>query len=127
LIGYGCADCQWYRAGQFHPAAHAAALLLAYYRNGAGGSVDEPVGTLTTRDRYALIGNSTGRAVHVPVARHPRNRRRNGFHKNYKDCGGSRIGHLITPIVTSLDAWPAADHSRCLFCLLPRTASVFPV
>lgn len=32
------------------------AMLLAYYSNGAASPVDRPVGTLTTRDRYGLVG-----------------------------------------------------------------------
>jgi DNA (cytosine-5)-methyltransferase 1 len=34
------------------------ALLLAYYGNGSTYRVDDPIGTLTTRDRYALIGGT---------------------------------------------------------------------
>ncbi|MEV6607435.1 DNA cytosine methyltransferase [Kutzneria sp. NPDC051319] len=34
----------------------AEALLLAYYSNGPARSVTDPVGTLTTRDRYGLLG-----------------------------------------------------------------------
>ncbi|GAB3380700.1 DNA cytosine methyltransferase [Amycolatopsis echigonensis] len=34
------------------------AMLLAYYSNGAASPVDRPVGTLTTRDRYGLVGGT---------------------------------------------------------------------
>jgi DNA (cytosine-5)-methyltransferase 1 len=41
------------------PTADAAAMLLAYHSNGPARPVEEPVGTLTTRDRYALVGGGT--------------------------------------------------------------------
>ncbi|WP_244211031.1 hypothetical protein [Amycolatopsis kentuckyensis] len=34
------------------------ALLMAYYGNGGTQRTDQPIGTLTTRDRYALIGGT---------------------------------------------------------------------
>lgn len=50
--------------GNHHGLVHAPAdpaelsLLMAYYSNGGTYPVDQPVGTLTTRDRYALIGGT---------------------------------------------------------------------
>lgn len=46
--------------GLVHPPTDPAdlALLMAYYGTGGTHPVDRPVGTLTTRDRYALIGGT---------------------------------------------------------------------
>jgi DNA (cytosine-5)-methyltransferase 1 len=38
-------------------------FLMSYYRNGTLKPVDEPIGTLTTRDRYAVIGAADVPAV----------------------------------------------------------------
>jgi DNA (cytosine-5)-methyltransferase 1 len=45
--------------GLVGPTADTAAMRLAYYSNGPARAVAEPVGTLTTRDRYALVGGGT--------------------------------------------------------------------
>jgi DNA (cytosine-5)-methyltransferase 1 len=42
--------------GLVAPSAEVSAFLLAYYSNGPLRPAREPVGTLTTRDRYALVG-----------------------------------------------------------------------
>jgi DNA (cytosine-5)-methyltransferase 1 len=85
------------------PTADTAAMLLAYYSNGLARPVDEPVGTLTTRDRYALIGSDTPveqctfrmLATHEIAAGM-------GFDKNYKVKGSKRdqvrgYGNAVTP------------------------------
>jgi DNA (cytosine-5)-methyltransferase 1 len=89
--------------GLVHPSAETAALLLAYYSNGAARPVDEPVGTLTTRDRYALIGAGTPveqctfrmLATHEIAAGM-------GFAKDYQVKGSKRdqvrgYGNAVTP------------------------------
>ncbi len=40
------------------PGREELALLMSYYGNGSTHRVDEPVGTLTTRDRYGLLGGT---------------------------------------------------------------------
>jgi DNA (cytosine-5)-methyltransferase 1 len=45
--------------GLVEPGPEVTAMLLAYYSNGAARPVDEPIGTLTTRDRYAVVGPPT--------------------------------------------------------------------
>ncbi|WP_340686378.1 hypothetical protein LCL61_08815 [Amycolatopsis coloradensis] len=42
--------------GLVSPSAEAAVMLLAYYSNGAALPVEEPVGAISTRDRFAVIG-----------------------------------------------------------------------
>lgn len=78
-------------------------LLLAYYSNGAARPVDEPVGTFTTRDRYALVGVGTPvdectfrmLATHEIAAGM-------GFAKDYQVKGSKRdrvrcYGNAVTP------------------------------
>jgi DNA (cytosine-5)-methyltransferase 1 len=85
--------------GLVHPSAEAGALLLAYYSNGAA----HPVGTSTTRDRYALVGagavvdECTFRmlATHEIAAGM-------GFAKDYQVKGSKReqvrgYGNAVTP------------------------------
>ncbi|ADJ47888.1 DNA cytosine methyltransferase [Amycolatopsis mediterranei] len=50
------------------PAGDELALLVAYYGNGGTQTTDRPVGTLTTRDRYGLLGSTgTHHAAPPPV------------------------------------------------------------
>ncbi|KDO04747.1 hypothetical protein DV26_42285, partial [Amycolatopsis mediterranei] len=50
------------------PAGDELALLVAYYGNGGTQTTDRPVGTLTTRDRYGLLGSTgTHHATPPPV------------------------------------------------------------
>ena len=51
-------------------AAHGARFLAAYYGNEHGGrSLDRPIGTITTRDRWAVVDGERMRMLSVPEAR----------------------------------------------------------
>jgi DNA (cytosine-5)-methyltransferase 1 len=86
----------------------AAALLLAYYSNGRARPVSDPVGALTTHDRYALING------HLPaeqctfrmLATHEIAAGM-GFLKDYKVKGSKRdrvrgYGNAVTPPVSEV-------------------------
>lgn len=60
-------------------AKHGDRFLTAYYGNENGGrSIDRPIGTITTRDRWALIDGDCMRMISVTEAR-----RAMGFPENY--------------------------------------------
>lgn len=89
--------------GLVTPPATQSTMLLPYYSNGAARPVSHPVGTLTTRDRYALIGGvpRVEDCTFRMLATH-RNRRRHGFAKDYKVKGTKRdqvrgYGNAVTP------------------------------
>lgn len=51
-------------------ATHGQRFLIAYYGNEKGGrSIDRPIGTITTRDRWAIIDGDRMRMISVPEAR----------------------------------------------------------
>lgn len=51
-------------------AAHGQRFVIAYYGNEKGGrSIDRPFGTITTRDRWAVINGDRMRMISVPEAR----------------------------------------------------------
>ena len=51
-------------------AAHGKRFVIAYYGNEKGGrSIDRPIGTITTRDRWAVIDGDRMRMISVPEAR----------------------------------------------------------
>jgi DNA (cytosine-5)-methyltransferase 1 len=80
-------------------------FLLSYYRNGTLHPTDQPIGTLTTRDRYAVIG-----ATDVPAVEDCTFRMLDtheiaagmAFHPNYQVRGNKRqrtmgYGNAVTP------------------------------
>ena len=81
-------------------ADHGARFLSAYYGNERGGrSIARPIGTITTRDRWAVIDGERMRMLSVPEAR-----RAMGFPDDYKLPGGSReamhmLGNAVCPPV----------------------------
>ncbi|GAB3365747.1 DNA cytosine methyltransferase [Amycolatopsis echigonensis] len=90
--------------GLVRPDPKATSMLLAYYSNGPARPVSEPVGTLTTKDRYALVSDTRGAveqctfrmlAPHEIAAGM-------GFAKDYQVKGSNRdqvrgYGNAVTP------------------------------
>ncbi|WP_235022874.1 DNA cytosine methyltransferase [Amycolatopsis alkalitolerans] len=91
--------------GLVGPTTEAAAMLLAYYSNGPARPVDEPVGTLTTRDRYALIGPPAG-AEHMLV-RH--------------NTARGNPGQMCTPITEPVRTLTTAGHQSLVGWATGRT------
>lgn len=96
--------------GLVGPTEDTAAMLLAYYSNGGPARpVAEPVGTLTTRDRYALVGNTTTaveKCTFRMLAPHEIAAGM-GFAKDYKVKGSNRdqvrgYGNAVTPPAAEL-------------------------
>lgn len=81
-------------------AAHGARFLTAYYGNERGGrSIDRPIGTITTRDRWAVIDGDRMRMISVEEAR-----RAMGFPSGYILPGQNRmamhmLGNAVCPPV----------------------------
>ena len=87
-------------------------LLMPYYRTGAARPTSDPVGTLTTRDRYGLVPNPTiprrrcsgGAGLRVSDADARRDRRGMAFPPEYILLGTKRekvrlAGNAVTPPV----------------------------
>ena len=73
-------------------AEHGADFLLPYYGSEKGGrSLDRPVGTLTTVDRYALVRGDRGRMLTVAEAL-----RLSSFPDGYRLAGNRRDGMKLT-------------------------------
>jgi DNA (cytosine-5)-methyltransferase 1 len=79
-------------------AAHGSRFLMAYYGNEHGGrSLDRPIGTLTTRDRYAIIDGDRMRMLSKDE-----NRKGMGFPDDYQLPIGHRaavhmLGNAVPP------------------------------
>lgn len=73
-------------------AAHGARFLTAYYGNEHGGrSLDRPIGTITTRDRWAVVDGERMRMLSVPEARDAM-----GFPADYRLPANKRLAmHLL--------------------------------
>jgi DNA (cytosine-5)-methyltransferase 1 len=82
-------------------------LLMSYYSNGSAHRVNDPMGTLTTKDRFALVGQVDAPAVEDCTFRMltPREIAAGmAFHPNYKVIGTGRdqvagFGNAVTPPV----------------------------
>ena len=83
--------------------AHGARFLIAYYGNEHGGrSLDRPIGTITTRDRWAVIDGDRMRMVSVTEARDAM-----GFPPSYRLPTSQRLAmHMLGNAVCPV---PAAD------------------
>ncbi|HTJ77688.1 MAG TPA: DNA cytosine methyltransferase [Rariglobus sp.] len=81
---------------------HGRRFLIAYYGNEKGGrSLQRPIGTITTRDRYALIEGNEMRMINVEEYR-----RGMGFRPDYKLPSSSTVakhmlGNAVSPVVAT--------------------------
>lgn len=83
-------------------AAHGERFLTAYYGNEKGGrSIHRPIGTITTRDRWAVIDGDRMRMVSVPEARQAM-----GFRPSYALPSSPKLamhmlGNAVPPTVAA--------------------------
>ena len=81
---------------------HGDRFLMAYYGNERGGrSLNRPIGTITTRDRYALVEGSEMRMLNVEEYR-----RGMGFRDDYRLPASSTtakhmLGNAVCPLVAA--------------------------
>ncbi len=100
-VGRATKTMEWIRAGRER---FGAKFLLAYYGQGGPKSLDQPLNTVTTRDRFALVEGDGMRMVQVPELRRafalPDWYRLTGLHKlDVHLLGNSVISTIMAMII----------------------------